>query len=262
MSNKLAGSKQESRAPKIIHYCWFGGNALSDSARSAMATWEKFAPGFEVKRWDETNFDISACSFTKKAYEARKWAYVSDYARLRILYENGGVYMDVGSTLVKDVTPLLQYSPFSAIENGRKTVNTGLIASCEAFNPVVAEVLAAYEELAFEDNYSFLYAHTANLMFTRVLEQHGFVCEDRLQRVAGWTLLPCDYFDPLLRKGGYSITHNTYSTHMSSSSWTPKSEQMRARLIKKMAPHTGDWIARKIARIASEAAKATVFRDE
>lgn len=262
MNNGPKRNAENSSVPRVIHYCWFGGNSLPDSARSALATWRNTAPSFRVKRWDETNFNVDSCSFVKKAYEAEKWAYVSDYARLRILYENGGVYMDVGSTLIKDIAPLLMYSPFSAIENGKKTANTGLIVSCGAFNPVVAEVLASYEDLEFKNDYSFLYTHTANLMFTRVLEKYGFVCEDRIQRVAGWTLFPCEYFDPPLKRGGYRITQNTYSTHLSTSSWTPRSEQMRASLIKKMAPHTGDWIARKIARVASEAARVMIFHDE
>lgn len=157
--------------------------------------------------------------------------------------------MDVGSELVRDISTIIPCSPFTAIEDCSKTVNTGLVASCEAVNPVIKEVLNAYEKLEFEDSAEFMASHTVNEMFTRVLEGHGYVREDRLQHVAGWTILPCDYFDPKLVHGGYKVTENTYSTHNGSASWAPNHERFRVEFINKWAPVFGDCIARKTARV-------------
>lgn len=235
--------------PKVIHYCWFGGGALTEQAERSIASWKEHAPGFEIRRWDDSNFNLDACAFVRSAYDARKWAFVSDYARFRVLYDHGGIYMDVGSELVRDISILVPYSPFSAIEDGTKTVTTGLVASCEAANPVVKEVLDAYENLEFEDSPGFMSSHTVNEMFTGVMERYGYIREDRLQHVAGWTILPCECFDPKLGCGGYKLTDNTYSIHKGSASWAPEYERFRLRLINRWAPVFGDFIARKAARV-------------
>lgn len=235
--------------PKVIHYCWFGGGALGDQANKSIASWEKYAPGFEIRRWDESNFDVAACSWTREAHAAGKWAFVADYARFKVLYDYGGIYMDVGSELVRDIMPLLPHSPFSAIEDGAKTVTAGLVASCEAANPAVKEVLDAYEALEFQDDPSFLSLHTVNSMFTSVFEKYGYVREDRLQYVAGWTLLPCECFDPKMIRGGFAVTDNTFSIHHSSASWAPEHERFRVAFINKWAPVVGDFAARKTARL-------------
>ena len=78
--------------PKVIHYCWFGGNPLNDMGKKCLESWKKYFPDYEIICWDESNFDVSCCRYVREAYEAKKWAFVSDYARYKILYEHGGVY--------------------------------------------------------------------------------------------------------------------------------------------------------------------------
>ena len=77
--------------PKMIHYCWFGGNPLPDEVKKYMETWKKYCPDYEIKEWNERNFDVNQNQYCSEAYEAKKWAFVSDYARLKILYEHGGM---------------------------------------------------------------------------------------------------------------------------------------------------------------------------
>ena len=86
---------------KIIHYCWFGGKPLSKMAKKCIKSWKKYFPDFEIKQWNETNFDINICPFVKKAYENKKWAFVSDYARLYALYNEGGIYFDTDMEVTK-----------------------------------------------------------------------------------------------------------------------------------------------------------------
>lgn len=77
--------------PKKIHYCWFGGNPLSELALKCIESWKKYCPGYEIIVWNESNFDVSCCDYVRETYAAKKWAYVSDYARFKILYEHGGL---------------------------------------------------------------------------------------------------------------------------------------------------------------------------
>ena len=89
--------------PKIIHYCWFGGKELPELAKYCLASWEKYCPDYEIIRWDESNFDLNENSYVKEAYEHKKWAFITDYVRLKALYEIGGIYMDTDVELVVQI---------------------------------------------------------------------------------------------------------------------------------------------------------------
>lgn len=93
--------------PKIIHYCWFGGNPLPEQYKKYMESWKKYCSDYEIVEWNESNFDVTQNQYCYEAYQASKWAFVSDYARLKIIYENGGIYLDTDVELIKDVTPLV-----------------------------------------------------------------------------------------------------------------------------------------------------------
>ena len=132
---------------KVIHYCWFGGKPLSDTAKKSLASWERFAPGFELRQWNEDNFDFETCAWSRDAYAAKMWAFVADYARFKVLHEYGGVYMDVGSELIRDITPLLGSVPFTAIEESSLTATTGLIVAVEPHDPIIGACVARYESM-------------------------------------------------------------------------------------------------------------------
>lgn len=102
--------------PKIIHYIWFGGNPLPELAVKCIESWKKYCPDYEIMIWDERNFDVSVCAYTKEAYDAKKWAFVSDYVRLKALYEYGGIYMDTDVELVKSLDGFLHEKAFSGFE--------------------------------------------------------------------------------------------------------------------------------------------------
>ena len=104
--------------PKIIHYCWFGGNPLPDDAKKCIASWKKFFPDYEIKEWNETNYDVSVCPYVKEAYEAKKWAFVSDYARFDILYKHGGLYFDTDVEVIKSFDDILTKGGFMGQEAG------------------------------------------------------------------------------------------------------------------------------------------------
>lgn len=239
--------------PHIVHYCWFGHGELSDIAKKTLASWERYAPGFEIRCCDESVFDVGSCEWTRKAYAAKKYAFVADYARFRMLYDFGGVYMDLGSELVKDITPLVETcSPFSAIEELSKTANTGLIAATPPHNPVVASVLARYEAMDFSDDAEFLKKHTVNEVLTKELEKYGFIRKDELQEVEGWTLLPSCYFNPVYGFGGYHVKKSTYSIHRYTGSWVEPELQVKREIVDALSPFLGRRLAQVLGRIVGE----------
>lgn len=111
--------------PKVIHYCWFGRNEKPELIKRCIDSWKKFCPDFQIIEWNEDNFDINAYEYTKQAYLAKKWAFVSDFARLKIVYENGGVYLDTDVELKQGLDNLLQYDAWFAQDDIRY-INTGL----------------------------------------------------------------------------------------------------------------------------------------
>lgn len=239
--------------PKTIHYCWFGGNPLTDDAERSIASWVKYAPGFAIVRWDEHNFDTSCSSWTRAAYDAGKYAFVSDYVRFRILYEYGGVYMDVGSELVKDICAIVAAkTPFSAIEGFTLTATTGLIVSVKPHDGIIGAVLKTYDELSFEDDPDFLAAHTVNSIFTKELKKLGFVEEDRLQTFGGWTVFPSEAFDPVYGFGGYHIKEGTYGVHRSSASWLEPKFKLKQEFQGRWTPLLGRRLAQVFGRIIGE----------
>ena len=114
------------KIPKVIHYCWFGGNPKPKLVQKCIHSWKKYCPDYEIIEWNESNFDISSCPlYVRQAYDVKKWAFVSDYARLKIIHTCGGIYLDTDVELIKSLDSLLEYNAFFGFEDG-KYVATGL----------------------------------------------------------------------------------------------------------------------------------------
>ena len=96
--------------PKVIHYCWFGGNEMSELEKKCIESWKTQCPDYEIIRWDETNYDVTKNLYMQQAYAAKKWAFVSDYARLDILYQHGGIYLDTDVELLQSLNTLRSHS--------------------------------------------------------------------------------------------------------------------------------------------------------
>ena len=106
--------------PKVIHYCWFGGNPLPASAKKCIASWRKYLPDYEIKEWNESNFDVNIIPYTAEAYKAKKYAFVSDYARFWILYKYGGLYFDTDVEVIKNMDDIIAKGAFMGCENEAK----------------------------------------------------------------------------------------------------------------------------------------------
>ena len=120
--------------PKTIHYCWFGGNPLPDLAVKCIDSWKKYCPDYEIKEWNEKNFNLDACPYVREAYEAKKWAFVSDYARLYAMVTEGGIYMDTDVEVLKPLDEYLDNLAFSGFQT-EKEIPTGIMA-CEKGFPL------------------------------------------------------------------------------------------------------------------------------
>ena len=104
--------------PKIIHYCWFGGNDKLESVMKCIESWKKYLPDYEIMEWNESNFNIKkANQYVREAYDNKKWAFVTDYVRLIALYENGGIYFDTDVEVFKSFDSLLSEKAFFGFES-------------------------------------------------------------------------------------------------------------------------------------------------
>lgn len=137
--------------PKIIHYCWFGGKPLPKDVLDCIKTWEKYCPDYEIKRWDESNFDVNSHPFMKAAYEAKAWAFVSDYARLKVVYDNGGIYLDTDVELLKKPDFLLENQCYIGIQQPESLCTTGLGFGAQKSSPVVQKMMECYDSISFTD---------------------------------------------------------------------------------------------------------------
>lgn len=250
--------------PKIIHYCWFGGAPLLPLAEQCLASWKEHmqdaANGGEWKymRWDESNFDISSAPlYVQQAYEARKFAFVSDYVRLWALEQYGGLYMDVDFQVFRPFDELMdKYPAFAGYEGSkRQPVMQGVIAS-EPHGAWVRDMLSTYENRTFIKSDGSLDLTPNTAYFTDRLETQGFIADgaekdfyinDEMSRSQselndglmndGTFMLhvfPVHYFCPVLTTGEDVRTPETYCEHKGVSSWAQQT--WKGRLMKFLSP--------------------------
>lgn len=213
--------------PKIIHYCWFGGNPKPKLAEKCLKSWKKYCPGYRLIEWNESNYDLAAAPlYVRQAYEAKKWAFVSDYVRLQVVYDHGGIYFDTDVELVKKPDALLEYSAYFGFED-EAHANTGLGFGAERHVPILAEMLADYQDIPFllpDGNYDLTPCPVRN---TEVLLRHGMELNDSLQILEGSiAILPKEYLCPLdYYSGVLSKTRHTVSIHRFAASWYSRQER-------------------------------------
>lgn len=136
--------------PKIIHYCWFGGAPKSEVIEKCIASWKKYCPEWEIKEWNETNYDVNAHPFTKTAYEAKKWAFVSDVARLEILLKHGGVYLDCDVEVLRE-DPFGKYMSYKnvLVFETERAIASGLFFAAEQGSLLCEALLEPYHGISY-----------------------------------------------------------------------------------------------------------------
>lgn len=214
--------------PKKIHYCWFGGNELPQKAKKCIESWKRNCADFEIIEWNEDNFDVYQNPYTTYTYENKKYAFLSDYARLLIIYREGGFYFDVDVEIVRPIDELMNHAAFFGFETP-EYINTGVGFGAEAKNPIIKSMLDEYEPLLEGTNEII----GCPILNTRALLKKGLIGNGKRQVIDGAVIYPVEYFNPYddptgrLRK-----TKNTYSIHWFAKSWLSKREILRSNLTK------------------------------
>lgn len=208
--------------PKVIHYCWFGDNEPPKIVNECIESWKKILPDYEIRKWNESNYDVNKTLFTEEAYIFRNFAFVSDYARWDILYNYGGIYLDTDVLLIKDLTPLLEKGNFGGTNIGGGFAS-GLIVALEPKSAIAREMMKLYETTNFTHHRG--QPHFVNCVKreTELLAKHGFKHNTKeKQEVAGLTIYPTEYFSPYNpHTGETKITDNTYAIHQYTGTWMP-----------------------------------------
>lgn len=235
--------------PKKIHYIWFGGKPLTPLAERCIASWRKHCPDYEIVRWDEETFDVSANRYCREAHEARKWAFASDYARLWVLVNEGGIYMDTDVEVLKPLDRFLDEEAFSGFE-AEDRIPTGIMASV-AHQPLLSKLLHDYDNRSFLKPDGSLDQTTNVTAITDALLERGLVLDNSKQTIDGFTLYPSDYFCPKdwLTKE-IRITENSYAIHHFDGSWATGKAKVKNTIMRVLGPRGVSLFKRLIGRHA------------
>lgn len=232
--------------PKVIHYCWVGGKPLSEMATKCINSWKKYCPDYEIIEWNESNYDFSKNEYMRAAYENKKWGFVPDYARLDIIYQYGGIYLDTDVEVIKPFDELLSLSGFVGMEKTGQ-VNLGQGFGAEPHNDTLKKMRDMYNELIFNPSPDYLATHASPVYQTELLNRLGLVCENKIQQIDQLTVLPVDYLCPKnMDTGIVSITDNTYSIHHFDGTWAESTERYGYHLKWKCIDRYGERLGRII----------------
>lgn len=220
---------------KKIHYCWFGGKPLPKLAKNCIKSWRKYCPLYEIVEWNETNFDIESCAYVREAYMAKKWAFVSDYARFKILYDEGGIYFDTDVEIIRSIDDIIEKGSFMGCEE--EGVNPGLGMYVTSGINLYKEILDYYEKQHFIRADGSYNLETVVAKVTRILKKYGFNEKktNEIQSIAGINIYPEEYFCPMrFSTRELCMTEKTRTIHHYDSSWFNEREVFWNKLKLKM----------------------------
>lgn len=258
--------------PKIIHFCWFGGNPLPPLALECIASWRKFLPEYEIWQWSERplnenemadayenenlkadrimTFNVNSIPYTTEAYRQKKYAFVSDYARFWIMYKYGGVYFDTDVEVIKPMDDIIAKGSFAGYEKDPDGKNHGTVALGLGFaltkeHRFMKSLLDYYVNLSFEikdGKVKTIVGHTTDLLISQ-----GLTCKPGIQNINDITIYPAEYFCPIHNvTKRLHITDNTRSIHRYMDSWN---ENKKGNLKDRLREYIPEWILLLINRI-------------
>lgn len=222
---------EQNSIPKILHYCWFGKNKKSKLVKKCIQSWKKYCSDFEIIEWNETNFDVNICPYVREAYERKKWAFVSDYARHYVLLNYGGIYLDTDVELLRPIDDLLK-NKFMGIQRLNKNINSGLMMGSLKSDWFCKKIVDEYNLDNFivdgKEN-----LRTVCMRATEIMQKYGYERIDKTQKCLDYIIYESKYFDPGTDYNNERDRNLCYSIHHYAASWTPLNYKIK-RFIKKM----------------------------
>ena len=208
------------KIPKKIHYCWIGGKEKSEQVIQCIESWKKFAPDYEIIEWNESNFNFENIGvYVKQALDRKKWAFVSDYMRLKILYDEGGIYFDTDVELIKGIDEFLNLDSFICMES-INTVCTAVIGAKKE-QKWINDLIKLYDKRKFiYDNGRLDLTPNSKFIFEFLSKEKALSTKLITKLNNGLVVYPAEYFSPK----NYStmkmnITKNTYAIHHYGGLW-------------------------------------------
>ncbi len=236
------------KIPKIIHYIWVGGKEKSPLAKKCIESWKKYCPDYEIKEWNENNFDLEQNLYLSQAYKAKKFAFVSDYIRLKVLYDYGGIYMDTDVELVKPLDEFLKHRAFSGFEN-QVWMPTAVLGA-EPKHPWIKRLLAVYDKITFI-NKDGSYNLTTNVTYMSVVTRHYYhvKLDNTYQELEdGLAIYPNDWFCPKdYISQEINSTENTHAIHHFNGSWLTSGAKKLDKVVRGIQKLFGKKIFAKMA---------------
>lgn len=213
--------------PKIIHYCWFGGGELPERDKKCIESWRKFCPDYEIIEWNENNYDVTQIPYIKEAYAARRWAFVTDFVRIDVVFQYGGIYMDTDVELIRSLDSLLEHEGYIGLEANSEYLGLGAGFGAEKGNQILRDICNYYKTLHFIDGNGTLNMTPNPILVTEFLKKQGYqIIPGKISKLGGFTVFPDDYFSPqAFDFGKFQITDNTYSIHHYHASWQTDDEK-------------------------------------
>ncbi|WP_216829040.1 glycosyltransferase family 32 protein [Alkalihalobacterium elongatum] len=216
--------------PKIIHYCWFGEKEKPEMVKKCIQSWKIHLPEYEIKEWNEQNFDFHSNTYAREAYEAKKYAFCSDYVRVHVLYHIGGIYLDTDVEVFKSFNDLLHHHSFWGFEQ-ENFIATSTIGAKKG-NPLIKIFLNAYQHKNFINEDGETNQLTNVAIISDLLVNKGLKLNGEFQELEGFgTFYPQTYFSPYdyinCRK---LVTEKTYAMHHFYKSWLPFNTRLKGNI--------------------------------
>lgn len=228
--------------PKVIHYCWFGRSPLPELAKKCISSWKKYLPDYEIKQWNEDNFDVNISNYTKEAYRLKRYAFVSDYARIWILYHYGGVYFDTDVEVIAPMHKMLSCGPFLGREKGEDGTDSniafGLGMSAKPKMKFLEDLLNAYNQRHFAywtgKNPETIVNFVSGIIHSK--QEKMIHLSDGIDKYEDFYIYPSAVFCPMnYYTGALEITPETVSIHHYTSLWVKKEEGLKDKIARHFA---------------------------
>lgn len=248
--------------PKIIHYCWFGGAPLDEKAKNCIASWRSFFPDYEIIQWDESNFDVKCIDFTEKAYNDKRWAFVSDVARLMIVYKYGGIYFDTDVEVIRSFADILEKAEvgFLGMDN-HLFISSGLGFGAKKGAALLHDFLKTYETLDYNDYKDRLSEIACPVLMSKYFQDQGVIIKPGVQKVFGFDIYPHEYFNPLDYMTGKVVkTENTHSIHWYNDSWNSEENRANKKQLQAFRRFFGEQFGEKVYGVHSTIRKEGILQ--